>query len=117
MMEKNRSIIKHKRADFTLEMPPAFQERPLAQKQLTLADLLSTLNKRKWTILGFTAVVFALASAYTFTRTPMYEGVARLQVDPSRSTNLGLDDADKSEPGEVDARVKTEIEIIQSNTV
>jgi polysaccharide biosynthesis transport protein len=117
MMGRNISIIKHKRPEFTLEMPPALQERPLVQKQLTLADLLSTLNKRKWTILGFAAVVFALSSAYTFTRTPMYEGVARLQIDPSRSTSLGLDDADKSEPGEVDGRVKTEIEIIQSNTV
>ena len=117
MMEKNASLIKPKRADFALELPPAFQERTLAPQQLTLADLWSTLNKRKWTILGFAAVVFALTAAYTFTRTPLYEGVSRLQIDPSRSANLGLDDGDKSEPGEVDGRVKTEIEIIQSNTV
>lgn len=117
MMEKNANIIRYKRAESALELPSPFQERSTVQKQLTLADLWTTLNKRKWTIFGFAAVVLALTIAYTYTRIPLYEGVARLQIDPSRSTNLGLDDAEKSEPGEVDARVKTEIEIIQSNTV
>lgn len=117
MIDKNTSIIKPRRAEFSMERPSAFQERPVVQKQLTLPDLWTTVNRRKWTIISVAALVFALVAAYTFTRTPLYEGVARLQIDPSRSTNLGLDDADKSEPGEVDARVKTEIEIIQSNAV
>lgn len=116
-MENNSSIVKTRRSELVTGLPPALLERPIVQKQLTLADLIQTIYRRKWTIIGFAALVFVLSAAYTFTRTPLYEGVARLQIDPSRSANLGLDDAEKSEPGEVDARVKTEIEIIQSNTV
>jgi len=117
MIDKNQSLIKRTRTEFAMDFPSAVHERSHAQQQLTLADLWSTISKRKWTILGFAAFVFALVAAYTFSKTPLYEGVARLQIDPSRSTNLGLDDSDRSAPVEIDGRVKTEIEIIQSNTV
>ena len=116
-MEKKQSIVKYARPEHLMDMPYAYADQPLTPKQLTVADLWNTVRKRKWTILGFAVLFFALVAAYTFTKTPVYEGVARLQIDPSRSANLGLDDVDKSDPSEVDGRVKTEIEIIQSNTV
>ena len=117
MIEKNQRIIRYNHPELAMEVQSPYRELPLAQRQLTIADIRGTLSRRKWTILGCAAAVFALVAAYTYTRIPQYEGSARLQIDPSRSTNLGLDDAEKSEPGEVDGRVKTEIEIIQSNTV
>ena len=56
--------------------------------------------------------------AYIFLKTPMYEGVARLQIDPTRSTSLGLeDDKDRMATTDVDGRIKTEVSIIQSDTV
>ncbi len=116
-MNKKLSVWKPQRTELMTERLPASPERVIAPQQLTLSDLFGTLRRRKWTILGFAAMVLALTFAYAYTRTPLYEGIARLQIDPSRSTSLGLSDADKSEPGEVDSRVKTEIEIIQSNTV
>src|ERR1700730_4904268 len=50
-------------------------------------------------------------------KTPLYEGVARLQIDPSRSASLGLDESEKAGPTDVDSRIKTEVAIIESDTV
>src|ERR1700732_5058691 len=118
MREKNQSLIKHMRPEFTLDFPSAIQERLLPQNHMTIGNLWRTLVKRKYSILGVAAIVFGLVAAYTFSRTPIYEGVARLQIDPTRSTNLGLD-GDKSASGspDADSHVKTEVAIIQSDTV
>ena len=76
------------------------------------------LVRRKAAILGFAAAIFCLVAAYTFLKTPVYEGVARLQIDPNRSASLGLDDSEKASASvDVDGRVKTEVAIIQSDTV
>jgi len=119
MREKNQSLIKHVRPEFALDIPAAIQERFTPQNQLTIASLWRTVVKRKYTVFGFAAIVVALFAAYAYTRTPIYEGVARLQIDPTRSTNLGLDNGDKSASGSPDAdgHVKTEVAIIQSDTV
>jgi capsular exopolysaccharide synthesis family protein len=94
-------------------------ERPAsAQQQLSLVDMWRILVRRRAVILGFAAVMVSLAAAYTFLKTPVYEGVARLEIDPNRSGSLGLDDAEKASASvDVDGRVKTEVAIIQSNTV
>jgi succinoglycan biosynthesis transport protein ExoP len=89
----------------------------VGQQQLSVADVWRTLTKRKFSILFFAALVFGLAAAYTFLKTPLYEGVARLQIDPSRSSTLGLDDNEKAASTDVDSRIKTEVAIIESDTV
>ena len=99
---------------------PTIMERPLpAQQQLSLVDIWRMIIRRKVVILGFAATVFGLVAAYTFLKTPIYEGVARLQIDPNRSGSLGLDDSEKasSSNNDFDSRVKTEVAIIQSDTV
>jgi polysaccharide biosynthesis transport protein len=115
MVDMNHSLIKHARRELAIAAP----EMSLAQRQLTIADLCRTVIKRRFSILGFAALVFATAAAYTFSRVPLYEGVARLQIDPTRSTNLGLDESDKSSSAapDVDSHVKTEVAIVQSDTV
>jgi capsular exopolysaccharide synthesis family protein len=81
-------------------------------------DLWRTLARRKVAIFGFAAAIFCLVAAYTFTRKPIYDGVARLQIDPNRSRDLNLDDSEKTPQSvDTDSRVKTEVAIIQSNTV
>lgn len=117
MLENNRSLIKHARHEVSVSLPAAMERRTIAQQQLSIADVWRTLAKRKLPILGFAAIVFGLVAAYTFLKTPLYEGTARLQIDPSRSSTLGLDDSEKATSTDVDSRVKTEVAIIQSDTV
>jgi polysaccharide biosynthesis transport protein len=93
------------------------ERRIVGQQQLSIADVWRMLAKRKVSILVFAALVFGLAAAYTFLKTPLYEGVARLQIDPNRSSSLGLDESEKAVPTDTDSRIKTEVAIIQSDTV
>jgi capsular exopolysaccharide synthesis family protein len=119
MHEKTQTIIKYAPSELSYDVPRRPHERSLTQQQLTATDLWNILAKRKLTILGFAAIVFAFAAAYTYTRTPVYEATARLQIDPSRSTNLGLDDGEAIPGGsyDVDSHIKTEMAIIESETV
>jgi capsular exopolysaccharide synthesis family protein len=76
-----------------------------------------TIARRKLVILAVTALVFGIVCQYAFLETPIYEGIARVQIDPTRSSNLGLYDGDKSNDSNTDSRIRTEVSIIQSNTV
>jgi len=118
MPENHQSLIVRPRAEISSPSPAWMERRIPAQQQLSVADIWQMLVRRKAAILGFTAAMFCLAAAYTFLKTPVYEGVARLQIDPNRSASLGLDESEKSSASvDVDGRVKTEVAIIQSNTV
>jgi len=93
------------------------ERRFVDQEQLSIADVWRILAKRKALVLVFATLILGLAVAYAFLKTPLYEGVARLQIDPSRSASLGLDESEKSAPTDIDGRIKTEVAIIQSDTV
>ena len=116
MIDRNRSIIRTGRPDLSVGSP-SMERRIVGQQQLSIVDVWRTLAKRKFSILVFAALVFGLAAAYTFLKTPLYEGVARLQIDPSRSSSLGLDENEKAASTDVDSRIKTEVAIIESDTV
>ena len=93
------------------------ERRASAQTQLSIVDIGRILARRRFLILGFTVISVCIMAIYGFMKTPVYEGVARLQIDPMRSSSLGLDDPNKSVSPDVDGRLKTEVEIIRSNTV
>jgi succinoglycan biosynthesis transport protein ExoP len=116
MVERNNSIIKTTPAPVAVGQP-SFERRIVGQQQLSIVEVWRTLAKRKFPILLVALVLFGLTAAYTFLKTPQYEGVARLQIDPSRSSSLGFDENDKSAPTDVDSRIKTEVAIIESDTV
>lgn len=118
MPENEPSLIMRPRAALSLASPAAMERHSPAQQQLSLVDMWRVLVRRRTVIVGFAAAIFCLVAAYTFLKTPVYEGIARLQIDPNRSGSLGLDDSEKaSSPVDVDGRVKTEVAIIQSDTV
>ena len=118
-MENQRALIKLPNAELALQMAAPIERRSIAPQQLSIADICRTAAKRKVLILTFTAFVLSAVVAYIFLKTPMYEGVARLQIDPTRSTSLGLeDDKDRvASSTDIDGRIKTEVSIIQSDTV
>jgi len=118
IVENRQSLAKYSHHEVSLNSPAAIEHRSVAPQQLSLADICRTLAKRKALILTFTAIVLCAVVPYTFLKTPMYESVARLQIDPTHSTSLGLDDdRDKMASIDVDGRIKTEVTIIQSDTV
>jgi succinoglycan biosynthesis transport protein ExoP len=117
-MENRQSPVRYAHPGISLRIPGAIERRSVAPHQLSIQDICWTLAERKALILTFAAIVFCIVAAYTFLKTPMYEGVARLQIDPTRSTSLGLDDdRDRTASTDVDGRIKTEVTIIQSDTV
>src|SRR5450631_3230761 len=118
MPENQRSLVPQPRSALSFASPASMERHTPGQQQLSVVDIWQMLIRRKAAILGLAAAICCLAAAYTFLKTPVYEGVARLQIDPNRSGSLGLDDSEKeSSAVDVDGRVKTEVTIIQSNTV
>jgi polysaccharide biosynthesis transport protein len=93
------------------------KRQTIVQTQLTLPQVWQALKKRRAPILTFAVLVFVSMALFAILKRPTYEGVARLQIDPSRSSSLGLDEGDKTQSVDADSRVKTEVAIIQSNTV
>jgi succinoglycan biosynthesis transport protein ExoP len=117
MFENNQSLTRYPRPRIPSGNLAAMEPQSSAQMQLSIADIGRTLARRWILILGFTVFSVCTMAIYAFMKTPVYEGVARLQIDPMRSSSLGLDDPDKSVSPDVDGRLKTEVEIIRSSTV
>jgi len=117
MPEDSESLVKNHRPGTPARVFAAIERRTLAPQQLSLAEIWKTFARRKLATLSCAAIIFLSVAAYTFLKTPLYEGVARLQIDPNLSSSLGLDGNDKSSPVDADSRLKTEVAIIQSNTV
>src|SRR5882757_6972551 len=105
MRKGNHSLSRVPRANLARHHPAVAEPRTPVPHTLELADLWQLIFRRRILIFGVTAAVFLLALAYVLIKTPLYEGVARLQVDPTRSDNLGLDD--KPVSTDLDTRVKT----------
>ena len=117
MLENRQSLIKTRRPDLSARIMNPIESRTLAPQQLSIAEIWETFVKRRLAILTCTLIIFLLAAAYVFLKTPVFEGIARLQINPDISATLGLDGNDKSPSVDTDARLKTEVAIIQSNTV
>src|ERR1700722_13807715 len=109
MMNDRRELIKYTPPTSALDIPSRAIERSVTRQQLTIVDFWRILSKRKWTIFGFAAFVFALAAVYAHFKPPLYDGVARLQIDPTRTANLGLgDDYERLASPDIEGRIKTE---------
>jgi polysaccharide biosynthesis transport protein len=91
----------------------------LQDEEHSFAALWQTIVKRKWIVIGATALIFTLIAVHTFRTKPVYESVVRLQIDPGRSANLGLEDVVNEHVGveDVDTRMQTEVKLIQSDSV
>jgi capsular exopolysaccharide synthesis family protein len=86
---------------------------------ITPADIRKLLFKRKWIILGAVLLGIAIGVYHAETTVPQYEAVSRINIDLSRSTNIGIDslvqsNADFMQPDEL---LQTQVEIMRSGTV
>jgi len=86
---------------------------------LSPADFRKILIKRKFVILGCLLIGIILAAVITYITVPLYESIARIDINPDRSTNLGISDLLESKGGGGDEsnRLMTEVRILQSDSV
>ena len=93
--------------------------RAFTGEEQSLTSIWQTLVKRRLIILCSTLLIFCTVAVHTMRIKPVYESVVRLQIDPSRSSNLGLEDivSEKMGSDDSDSRIQTEVKLIQSDTV
>jgi succinoglycan biosynthesis transport protein ExoP len=89
-----------------------------SEHEMSLLDLLQILYKRIYVILGLTLVGLIVAFLYSSRMTPQYEGVSLVNIDPGRSTDVGVSGL-ISDVGMGDAieKLQTEALVIKSDTV
>ena len=100
-------------------MPTPMSGRGFQSEEASFAGMWQTIVKRKLIIVLTTGLVFGLVAWTTLRTKPVYESMVRLQIDPSRSSNLGLEDLvnEKSGGDDSDSRMATEVKLIQSDSV
>lgn len=81
---------------------------------INLLDLLDTVIEQRWTIGVITAIAIAIGAGYAATTTPIYEANTLIQVEETKGSALGINDANLFE---VKSSVGTEIEILRSRLV
>lgn len=77
---------------------------------MRLRDVLATIRRRKWSVLGVTLVVTALAAGYSFTRTPSYTSTAEVLVRPTLTSPVNT-------VSNKNLSLQTEARIVTSNSV
>ena len=89
------------------------------EQELSISEIWRAIYKHKIIVLCVTALIFAAVVLYTAFTPRVYESVARVQVDPNRSSSLGLDDMINAKlgTGSSDLMLATEVRIIRSDTV
>lgn len=87
-----------------------------AKDGLSLSDIGRILLKWKWLILAGLLLSTLLGYVYSKTRTPLFEGSATIDLNPSQ-TNMGLSDLIQESLSSEDVRIPTEVARMQSNLV
>lgn len=102
-----------------LPLAPAVGSTP-EHTVLTPGDVRKIIIKRKWVILVCLLLGLLVAGCFAFLSTPLYEAVARVDIDLGRSTNIGISDLVEQNLAGEDAsseRLQTEVAIMRSDSV
>ncbi len=100
---------------------PPLQGAPTETRPtITPGDVRKIFIKRKWLLIGSLLAGAIAGLLYILLTTPQYEATARIDIDLSRSTNIGITDLIESKLSGGDQtsdRLQTEVRIMQSETV
>jgi len=99
--------------------PVLLQSAEHEATELPLLEIWRILAKRKFIVFAFLALCVLAVSVYSFLKRPMYEAVSRVHIDPSQSTNMGLEDLveEKLSSTDSNSRIQTQVKILDSDTV
>ena len=96
--------------------PPEHSERQ--EFILSPSDFRKILLKRRWVILACFLLGIMIAAVITAFTVPVYESIARVDINPAQSTNIGISDIMESKVGgDTSNRLLTQVRILQSDSV
>ena len=78
---RRRALAEQASSELGLPLPP--DARDDGEQAFTLRDAWHVLLKRRWTVLGCTALVAAIALIWALLQTPLYRSTATLQIESS----------------------------------
>jgi len=94
---------------------------PVAEHSvITPGDIRKVIIKRKWIIVVGVLIGVGIGLYHALSTIPQYEAVARVHIDLSRSTNIGIEDLIQQQlggGGDTSEKLQTEVQIMQSETV
>ena len=114
----------------TQSLEPFRTDNPQRQLAARLADLelertdtyyylrayWHVLAKRRWTILASTCILVALMAVFSFKTQPVYEAVARVEVEAEPPQIQSLSDLYRTTPSD-DAFLQTQVNVLESDTL
>jgi uncharacterized protein involved in exopolysaccharide biosynthesis len=86
------------------------------EQQIDLRDYLRVIQKRRWTIITFFAIVVITVAIYSFTATPIYEATTRLIIDKENPNVVSIQEVMAIDASGTDY-YQTQYKIIESRTV
>src|SRR5271154_6719276 len=85
---------------------------------LSPSDFRKILMKRQLVILTCLALGIIVAAIITSFTVPVYESIARIDINPTQSTNIGISDLMENKIGtDTSNRLLTQVRILQSDSV
>ncbi len=85
---------------------------------LSPADFRKILLKRRWVIVACLLVGIIGAALATYLTVPVYESIARIDINPGQATDIGISDLVESKIGsDTSNRLLTQVRILQSDSV
>ncbi len=109
-------VASERQQDAHLPSEPEHSERQ--EFILSPSDFRKILIKRRWVILACFILAVAVAAIITALTVPVYESVARVDINPGQSTNIGLSDLVENKMGaDSSNRLLTQVRILQSDSV
>ena len=91
-----------------------------ASDEITLSDLVRVFRRRRWIIVASVIVVFLLGALYCILKTPRYEAVADLAINPEGANSLDMGDITASLGGGglgFDEKLETQVHILKSKSL
>jgi len=87
-------------------------------EKLTIMELWRVLMKRRAVIFLVTGISLAGSLWYAFRTTPVYESVARIEIRPQETPDIGIEELIQQKgQGQPQADLQTEVAILQSDSV
>ncbi|WP_207477692.1 GumC family protein [Arenibaculum pallidiluteum] len=92
------------------------QGAPPGVPQLSLADLLMVLKRRKWWLIGTVAIITLLGIVAATTMTPLYSATTSVMVDPREERVVNVEDILTGLPADA-GTLESEIEVLKSDAL
>lgn len=95
-------------------------DNPGGSDEISLSHLIRIFQRRRWIIIASSAIVILLGALYCILKTPRYEAVADLAINPEGSNSLDMGDITATLGGGglgFDEKLETQVHILKSKSL